>query len=153
GITGKSNLYHLFSKNAAAYALAKAAYAVAMADAKTDPSKAAIWPMTATTYQNTVDDAYDTWKTAGAEKIERALDIIGSVGVCMQDRMIKKARELFDAYNLGLAGVPAPIPYSYISPTGWCDPDNDDEGWQKLSIQSSQYQHFDTSNRTMGGQN
>jgi hypothetical protein len=152
-ILGKSKLYKTYEKNAAAYALAKASYAIAMADARTDPAKAQIWPMTSATYQQTVDDAYDTFKTEGAEKVERALDIIGSVGVCMQDHMIKKARQLYDAYNLGLAGVPAPIPWSYIDPSGWCDPDNDDEGWQQLTVTSSDYQHYDASNRTMGAQN
>jgi hypothetical protein len=151
-ILGKSKLYKTYEKNANAYALAKANYAMALADARSNPSKAEIWPMTSATYQQTVDDAYDTLKTEGAEKIERALDIIGSVGVCMQDHMIKKARQLYDAYNLGLAGVPAPIPYSYINPTGWCDPDNDDDGWQQLTVTSSDYQHVSTANRSMGSQ-
>ncbi|MGH7122728.1 MAG: hypothetical protein ACREFI_00040, partial [Stellaceae bacterium] len=151
-ILGKSKIYKTYERNASAYALAKATYAIAMADARSNPQKAQIWPMTSVTYQQTVDDAYDTFKTEGAEKVERALDIIGSVGVCMQDHMIKKARQLYDAYNLGLAGVPAPIPWSYIEPSGWCDPDNDDEGWQQLTVQSGDYQHYDASGRTMGGQ-
>jgi hypothetical protein len=144
-ILGKSDLYKKYEKNAAAYAMAKATYAIAMAEAKTDPAKAEVWPMTSATYQNAVDDAYDTLKTEGAPKIEQALDVIASEGVCMQDHMIKKARQLFDAYNLGLAGVPAPIPWSYVSPTGWCDPDDDDDGWQQLTVKASDYQHYDTS--------
>jgi hypothetical protein len=151
-IVGKSKLYQTYEKNARDYAMAKANYAIAQAQAKADRSKADIWPMTSVMYQNTVDDAYNTWKTMGAEKVERALDIIGSVGVSMQDHMIKKARQLFDAYNLGLAGVPAPIPYAYISPTSWCDPDDDQSGWQQLTVTSSNYQHYDASNQTMGGQ-
>jgi len=151
-ILGKSKLYKTYLKNAQAYAQAKSDYATAMALAKSTPATAEIWPMTSVTYQQAVDDAYDTFKTEGAEKIERALDIIGSVGVCMQDHMIKKARQLFDAYNLGLAGVPAPIPWSSIEPSGWCDPDDDDEGWQQLTVKAGDYQHYDASNRTMGGQ-
>jgi len=151
-ILGKSKLYKTYEKNAMAHALAKANYAAALADARSNPSKAEIWPMQSVTYQQAVDDAYDTLKTEGAEKVERALDIIGSVGVCMQDHMIKKARQLYDAYNLGLAGVPAPIPYSYINPTGWCDPDDDDDGWQQLTVTSSEYQHYSAANRTMGSQ-
>jgi hypothetical protein len=150
-IVGKSKLYKKYTKNAAAYAQAKADYAVAMAAAKSDPAKAEIWPMTSATYQQNVDDAYDTLKTEGAEKVERALDIIGSVGVSMQDHVIKKARQLFDTYNLGLAGVPAPIPYAFIEPSGWCDPDNDDEGWQQLSISSKNYQHYDAAQASAGG--
>jgi hypothetical protein len=151
-ILGKSKLYKTYEKNASAYALAKANYAMALADARSNPAKAEIWPMASATYQQAVDDAYDTLKTEGAEKVERALDIIGSVGVCMQDHMIKKARQLFDSYNLGLAGVPSALPYSYINPTGWCDPDDDDDGWQQLTVTSSDYQHYSTANRTMGSQ-
>jgi hypothetical protein len=151
-ILGKSKLYKTYQKNAGAYALAKANYANAMADAKSDPARAQVWPMTSATYQQAVDDAYDTFKTEGAEKIERALDIIGSVGVCLQDHMIKKARQLFDSYNLGLAGVPAPIPYSFIEPSGWCDPDDDDEGWQQLTISSKDTQHYDTAQSSKGSQ-
>jgi len=151
-IVGKSKLYQTYEKNARDYAMAKMNYAVMQAQAKGDRSKADIWPMTSVMYQNMVDDAYNTLKTMGAEKVERALDIIGSVGVSMQAHMVKKARQLFDAYNLGLAGVPAPIPYAYISPTSWCDPDDDQSGWQQLSVTSSNYQHYDASNQTMGGQ-
>lgn len=151
-ILGKSKLYKTYEKNARDFAQAKATYATEMAAARSNPAKAEVWPMTSVTYQQAVDDAWDTLKTEGAEKVERALDIIGSVGVCMQDHMIKKARQLFDAYNLGLAGVPAPIPYSYVSPTSWCDPDDDQSGWQQLTVASSDYQHIDASNQTMGGQ-
>ncbi|MEO8627231.1 MAG: hypothetical protein ABI612_03905 [Betaproteobacteria bacterium] len=151
-IIGRTKLFKTYQKNAQAYALAKANYATAMADARSNPAKAEVWPMTSATYQQAVDEAYDTLKTEGAEKVERALDIIGSVGVCMQDHMVKKARQLFDAYNLGLAGVPAPIPYTYISPSGWCEPDRDDDGWQELTVTAGDYEHFDASNRTMGGQ-
>ena len=145
-ILGKSKLYKTYSKNAAAYALAKANYAIARQQANPE-----LWPMTSATYQQVVDDAFDTLKTEGAEKVERALDIIGSVGVSMQDHMIKKARQLFDVYNLGLAGVPAPVPYAFIEPSGWCDPDNDDEGWEQLTASSKDTQHFDSASAEQHG--
>ena len=151
-ISGKSKLYKKYEKNALDYALAKANYATAMADAKRDPAKAETWPMTSATYQNAVDDAYDTLKTEGAEKVERALDIIGSIGVSLQDHMIKKARQLFDVYNLGLAGVPAPIPYSFVNPSGWCDPEDDDDGWQSLEVTSNTVKQYATSNASSQSQ-
>jgi len=40
---------------------------------------------------------------------------------------------------LGLAGVPIAMPYSYIEPTRWYDLEDDDEGWQRLTITSDQY--------------
>jgi hypothetical protein len=151
-INGKSKMYKTYEKNARDYAQAKADYAIAMAQAKSDPAKTEIWPMASATYQHTVDDAYDTLKSEGAEKVERALDILGSVGVCIQDHMIKKARQLFDVYNLGLAGVPAPIPYSFVSPSGWCDPENDDEGWQHLDIKSTDLQQYTSDKASSQGQ-
>ena len=91
-------------------------------------------------YQQKVDNAYDTFKTEGAEKVERALDTLQSVGINMQNHMIAKARKLFDVWNLsGLSGVPDKTPYSYISPTGWCEPDADDEGWQTLTVTHKDY--------------
>jgi hypothetical protein len=55
------------------------------------------------------------------------------------DRMIAKARKVYDAWNLGLAGVPVAVPYSYVSPTSWSDPEEDVDGWEHLTINSSQY--------------
>lgn len=138
-IVGKSKLYKLYVKNSQAFAKAKKDYAEAQASALADPVKADSWPQTSVFYQQQVDEAWDTFKTEGAEKIERALDIIESVGVSMQDHMIAKARKLYDAWNLGLAGVPIAMPYSYIEPTRWYDIDDDTEGWQKLTITSDQY--------------
>lgn len=140
-ILGKSDLYKRYEKNAMAYARAKTDFANAQTAALANPTTAASWPMTSAVYQQAVDDAYDTLKTEGAEKVERAIDIIGSVGVSMQDAMIKKARQLFDVWNMsGLSGVADQTPYAYVSPTGWADPDNDDEGWQTLTVTQSDYQ-------------
>lgn len=140
-IIGKSKLYKNYIKNSQAYAKAKSDYADAQAAALADPVKADTWPQNSVFYQQIVDQAWDSFKTEGAEKIERALDIIESVGVSLQDRMIAKARKIYDAWNLGLAGVPEAIPYSYVEPTHWYDPEDDDEGWQKLVIDSKEYHH------------
>ncbi len=79
-ILGKSKLYKTYEKNDRALALAKANYATEMAATTSNPAKAQVWPMTSVTFQQAVDDAWDTLKTEGAEKVERALDIIESVG-------------------------------------------------------------------------
>lgn len=135
----QSKLYKTYNKNSTAFATAKKNYADAQAAALADPVKAESWPQDSVFYQQQVDQAWDIWKTEGAEKVERALDIIESVGVSMQDHMIAGARKLYDAWNLGLAGVPIAMPYSYIEPTRWYDVEDDDEGWQKLTITSDQY--------------
>jgi hypothetical protein len=140
-ILGKSRRYKTYVKNAEAYAQAKTDFAVAQAAALGSPATAGSWPLMSASYQQKVDDAYDTFKSEGAEKVEQALDVIESVGVNLQDHMIAQARKVFDVWNLsGLSGVPDRTPYSYISPTGWADPDSDDEGWETLTVAHSDYQ-------------
>lgn len=141
---GPSKRYKLYRENAKAYADAKADFAAAQAAALADPIKTEIWPQQSVVFQRKVDDAWDLFKTAGAEKVERALAIIESVGVSMQDALIVKARKRYDVWNLGLAGVPDPVPYSFVSPTAWCDPENDQIGFQKLVVTSSSYRHRST---------
>ncbi len=164
-IIGKSPLYKNYLNNAQTYSDAKAAYTKAQQEAQADPVKAAAWPVDSASYQQKVDNAWNDWKTEGAPDVERALDIIGSVGVSMQDHMIAKARELFDAWNLGLTGaVAVKTPYSFVSPSGWADPSDDTAGWQELTIGHSDYQnhtqssyhgqteeHFDSSSSSGGG--
>jgi len=140
-ILGKSRLYKTYVKNAQAYAQAKADFAVAQNTALANPTTANSWPLMSPPYQQKVDDAYDTLKSEGAEKVEQALDVLESVGVSMQDHMIAKARKMFDLWNLsGLSGVPDETPYAYISPTAWADPDSDDDGWETLTVTSQEYQ-------------
>lgn len=138
-IAGKSKLYKTYVKNARAYAEAKSDFADAQAAALQDPVKAESWPMKSVTLQQSVDEAYDTLKTEGAEKVEAALAVIESIGISIQDRMIAKARKIFDAWNLGLSGVPTQTPYSSVLPSGWADPDEDMDGWYHLTVDRSSY--------------
>jgi hypothetical protein len=141
-IIGKSPLYKNYVKNAGTYADAKKVFADAQAAAQADQVKAQAWPVDSATYQQKVNDAWDAWKTEGADKVERALDIIKSVGISLQDHMIAKARQVFDAWNLGLTGaVATKTPYSYISPSTWADPTDDTAGWQQLTVGHSDYQN------------
>lgn len=142
---GPTPLYKAYRVNATAYALAKANYATQQAKALADPAIADTWPQISVTFQDIVDQARDDLKTGGAEKIERALDIIESVGISMQDHMIAQARKTYDVWDLGLAGVPDRIPYSFFEPSSWCDPSDTEIGWQTLHVTSSQYQHYDAS--------
>jgi hypothetical protein len=142
----ESKLLKRYKKNARKYAEAKADFADAQADAMRDPSKAEAWPMKSVTYQNAVDEAYDTLKTEGAEKVERALGIIESIGLSIQDRMIAKARKLLDVWSLGLAGVPTQTPYSMVLPSGWADPEEDDDGWMKLTVKNTDYSNHTARN-------
>ena len=138
-IVGKTKLYQNYVKNAKAYAVAKKDFADAQTAAKKDPAKLESFPMDSIVLNQAVDEAFDTLKTEGAERVERALGVIESVGVSIQDHMIAKARKTFDAWNLGLAGVPVTTPYSSVTPSSWADPDRDVSGWTKLHVESSDY--------------
>jgi hypothetical protein len=151
-IEGKSSLYSKYTRNALAYAMAKANYASAMAKSLADPTQANLWPQLSAPYQEAVDDAWDTWKTEGADTVERALAVYESQGINMQQAQIAKAKKLLDIWSLGLAGVPTDIPYSYVDPSEWCDPDAD-IGFEQLTIKRTSEDHVASSvtdsNRSM----
>lgn len=147
-IIGNSRLYERYVQNAENYAQAKKDYSDAQAAALADPVKANSWPQDSVFYQRKVNRAWDDFKTQGAEKIEPALDLIKSQGLHMQAHMIAKAKQIFDAWNLGLAGVPVEVPYSYIEPTRWYDPDFSNLGWQKLKITTKEYNRSTSSQTT-----
>lgn len=143
---GPTPLYRAYKNNALAYATAKANYATAETKAQSDPSLAQAFPVTSTPLQQAVDNAYNDLIAGGADQVEKALDIIESSGVSMQDHMIAQARKTYDAWDLGLAGiVPDRIPYSFVEPVSWCDPNDDQIGWQSLKITSDDYQSYDAS--------
>ena len=132
--------YEKYIENAKAYAKAKAKFAEKQAEALSDPVRADIWPQTSVVYQQDVDDAWDAFKSQGSEKVERALVTVKSVGISLPGYMIAKARKTYDAWNLGLTGVVSTkTPYSYITPSSWCDLEAKDIGWQTLTISQGNY--------------
>ena len=150
--TVRSSAYRTYVKNAKAYAQAKADYVTAFADAKRDPAKAEAWPIASATYRATLDDAWDQLKSQGAEKVEAALDVIKSIGLPMQAHEIAKARSIYERYNVDFSGLGVTIPYSYVMPSGWCDPNNDDEGWQHLKVTNSSTTAYSSTNFARGSQ-
>lgn len=135
----KSKIYKRYEKNARAYGEAVAAFAEQAALANKDPAKSEVWPIMARTYQRAVDEAYDTLKAEGAEKVENALGVIESVGLSVQNTMIAKARKAMDVWKINLTAVPDPSAYAMILPTGWCEPDNDSVGWNTLTVDRNAY--------------
>jgi hypothetical protein len=144
-IVGKTQLYQTYESNARKYAQAKANYSIGQAQTLVDPAKANLWPMLSSTYQEAVDDAWNDWKTEGADKIETALALYESQGINMQQAQIAAAKKQLDVWSLGLAGVPTNIPYSYVDPSAWCDPDNDDIGFEQLQIKRTSEDHVASS--------
>jgi hypothetical protein len=140
-IIGPSPLYTTYQNNAMAYALAKANYAAQQAATLANPALAAEWPMLSAAYQEPVNNAWNLWKAEGAPKIEAALAVIESQGINMQQAQIAAAKQQFDIWSLGLAGVPTDIPYSYVDPSEWCDPTANDIGFETLSIKRTTGDH------------
>jgi hypothetical protein len=151
--TTKSTIYKKYISNTNAYGGAVSAYAQAYASARSDPNQMQIWPVTSITFQNAVDQARDQLIADGAEQVEGALDTLASVGNPIQAHMVAEARDLYKKWDLGLTGaVPVSTPYSFIMPSGWADPNNDDEGWQTLTVDQSSYHHYDVQHATTQSQ-
>ena len=128
--TLKSKLYKAYEKNSRAYAEAVADFADAQALASSNPAMAQSWPVKSKSLRRAVDEAWDTLKTEGADKVEAALNTIKAVGGTIDEAMIAKARKTLDLWNLGLAGaVPDDVPYAYCLPSSWPDYETDDIGW------------------------
>ena len=143
GVNGepvRTPIYKEYIKLSGAYSDAKANYTRARILAENNPVLAQTWPSDSIELQQEVDETYDDWKTAGADQVEAALATVESEGVDIQQQMVVGARKAFDAWSLPLSGVPVVTPYSSILPSGWCDPDDDDEGWEKLDISSASSQ-------------
>ncbi len=133
-IVEQTPLYKRYVDRASKYAHVKAAYTAAEAKTLADPTTANLWPQLSAPYQQDVDDAWNDWKAGGADKVEAALAAYESQGINMQQAQIAKAKKLYDVWNLGLAGVPTTIPYSYVEPSQWSNPDADDIGFETLDI-------------------
>lgn len=140
-IIGPSQLYQTYQTNAMAYALAKANYAAQQAATLANPALAAEWPMLSQAYLTPVTAAWNTWKTEGAPTIEAALAVIESQGINMQQAQIAAAKQQYDIWSLGLAGVPTDIPYSYVDPSEWSDPTANDIGFETLTIKRTTGDH------------
>jgi hypothetical protein len=140
-ILGPSRLYSTYQSNAMAYALAKANYAAQQAATLANPALAAEWPMLSAAYLAPVNAAWNNWKTEGAPKVEAALAVIESQGINMQQAQIAAAKQQYDIWSLGLAGVPTDIPYSYVDPSEWCDPTANDIGFETLTIKRTTGDH------------
>jgi hypothetical protein len=137
-ILGPSNKFQNHLKFSQAYADAKAEFARQHAAAMADPILGAAWPATGAAAQQKVDNAYDIWRSSGAGDVEDALDTLNSEGGSAAAFFAAQSRELFDKWDLSLAGVvAAKTPYTQITPASWYDHTNDDIGFAGLTIESS----------------
>jgi hypothetical protein len=136
--TGYSPLYTSYRHNQKALADARSAYALAYAAAMADPVAGQAWPVTSSSYQNTVDQAYNDLKDMGGQRVEDAVATLQAVGGSAAAALIAKARKLYDDYSVALSGsIATKTPWSYIDPTSWWDHKNVDFGIQRVKASSS----------------
>lgn len=138
--TGYTPLYSSYRHNQKALADARSAFALAYAQAMADPVAGQAWPVTSSTYQSAVDQAYNDLKDMGGQRVDDAMATLQAVGGSAAAALIAKARKMYDDYSVGIAGAVAEkVPWSYIDPVSWCDPKNEDFGVMHITSSSSTY--------------
>ena len=135
--TDPTDEFQKYMDKSQAYADARSAFEDARVAALATPITAASWPMKSASQQQKVDTARSLLKTGTGAKVEAALATLESEGVNLDAALIAKSRKILDAWSLGLSGVAVPVPYSYILPSGWCDPARE-VGFQTLEVESRQ---------------
>jgi hypothetical protein len=132
--TGYTPLYATFRRNQTALADARAAQAMAYAQAMADPIAGQQWPIVAQTYANKVTQALNDFNSMGARQVQDALDIIATQGEGAVTALAAMARQMWQAFQVQLTGgISSNVPWSYISPISWWDYTNDSIGVQKIT--------------------
>jgi len=138
---GKTKGFKNYETLKQAYADAETAFANAQASAMTNAALGQVWPVASKSYKAAVDNAYDDWRSADAEKIENALETVKSIGGSIGNHFLAQARAMFDAWGLGLAGaVAVNIPYTQVMPSTWWDPNDNEKGFTTITASNTQYQ-------------
>lgn len=139
-----TKLYDRYQQNQLAYAKARGERVTAELRILGDPAQAGSAQLLLEPFQVAVDQARTRWLTQGADKIERAIATLQSLGVPLEQGAIMNARTLFDSWNIPLLGVPAREPFSSILPSDWAVLEMHDIGWTKLTIETRDYMnHFE----------
>ncbi len=140
---GKTKGFKNYETLKQAYADAETAYANAQAAAMTNSALGQVWPVSSKSYKAAVDNAYDDWRSADAEKIENALETVKAIGGSIGNHFLAQARAMYDAWSLGLAGaVAVGIPYTQVMPSTWWDPNDDQKGFTTITASNTQYQSY-----------
>lgn len=148
---GNTPLYDTYLKNATALATATSNFNAAFNRARRDPILFETWPQDSTVYIDAVNQARSDMDLGGAVEVEAALDTVAAIGRPFQAAAIHDAIDEYKAWDLGLAGVPTKIPYSYIMPANWCDPD-DKEGVEQLTVDHNSYSSYSSIASTSSSQ-
>jgi len=130
-------MYERYLANAEEYATAQGDYVIESQRLLGDPKTADVAPLMLRSAKASVDRAYKKYRTQDAEAIEAALAAVESLGVPLEQGMIAKARERFEAWNLPLANISDKMPFTYVSPSEWSNSEIDDIGWTTIELTES----------------
>ena len=140
-LAGYTPLYASYRHNQKALGDARSAYALVYAQAMSNPVLGQSWPVTSSSYQTAVDQAYSDFRDMGAQKVEDARNTLQSIGGSAAAALIAKARKMYDDFGVGLLGsIAEKVPWSYIDPISWWDHNDKDFGVLSISASSTSYQ-------------
>ena len=143
---GKTKEFKNYQILRQAYADAETEFANAQAAAMTNAALGQAWPVTSKSFRAAVDNAYDDWRSADAEKIENALETVKSIGGSIGNHFLAQARALYDAWSLGLAGaVAVGIPFTEVMPSSWYDHNDKENGFTGIMAANTKFQSFSES--------
>lgn len=129
----------------AAYQKAVNKYVAAYQTAQEEPTAKKLWPVNGKQFIGDVEDAMNEWVSVGQKvKMEASINILSAQGSDPTALMITDAKNRWSIYQVALGGAVADkSPYSFISPSNWCDPDADI--WTKYNGTFSTSETHDTS--------
>ncbi|WP_394828799.1 hypothetical protein [Pendulispora albinea] len=150
----ESQLYRDFLDNVAAYNAARVAYVGAYLEAQKTAAGKNTWPLIATSLQLPVKQAYDRWRSAGADKVEQAMAIINTSTQNALQKAWDQAKKTFEGYGVALddsgTGMSTPVQRSALLPTNWHSTSS--TGWTSYDSASGSVATSNTSDyKSFGG--
>lgn len=89
----ETQLYRDYLDNQAVYIDARRAYSDAYLKAQKTAIGRNTWPMVASTFQLSVNNAYEKWRAGGADKVEQALAILTTSSKTISGNLKEEAGE------------------------------------------------------------
>ena len=117
--TVQSSAYIAYQTNQAAYINAKVAYQQAYQAAMATPATKTQWPILAPSLLLPVNQAWDTWRSGGADKVEADLAILETSGGNQVQRAFADAQKLYAGYQVTLDDSGQMVERSAVAPTDW----------------------------------
>jgi hypothetical protein len=135
----ETQLYRDYIDNQALYNNARIGYIGAYLEAQKTTMGRNTWPLIATTLQLPVKQAYDRWRSGGADKVEQAMAVINTSSQNALQKAFDQAKKTFEGYGVALDdsgnGLSTPIQRSSVLPSNWHTTAS--TGWTSFDTASS----------------